>query len=813
MSSMLQDLIFGVRLLKRRPGLAIVAAFSMVAGVALTAIVFSLLDAAVLRPLPVRDPDQLAVVLSRRGDGFNHNFSFPDFADYRAGQRAFVDLAASGNASVTVRTGTGALLVEGELVSGSYFSTLGAPMHAGRALADADVKADAPPVAVISESLWRILAGADTPFDGRTAYINGQPFSIVGVVDRRFHGVQIGRDVRVWAPISQQPLLSPNGGQSFWDRRTGSWLTVLARLKPETTLDWGAADLNRIESVLGPSIQRPETRTFALVPGRQGDSSLPAATAEPLQLLFGAAVLVLLVATANVANLLTARASDRRRELAVRAALGAGRTRLVRLLVAEALLIGVGSSILALAATAWLSAAVAPLLPGLQDPHALNVGITWRVAGFIAVLGLLTTIGSSLLPIIHLWRSATTQVLAEAGRASSASASTRRVRRAIVVAQFALSLALVVTSAMLIRTLLNVRGIQTGLAVDNVALLEVDPEAAGYDSVRVRQYLNDGLTKLGLVPGVRATGYGRIIPMGFGGSRVTIVVPGYTPKPEEDMEINYNVTSPGYFDALGITIADGRSFDDRDVLGRPVSAVVNESMAKRYWPSGAVGRTFHFGSATGPVFEVVGIARDVKYRALREDAGPSFYYSVNQSQRPHGGVMHVRTEGAPDELLPALRRVLAELDPAVPITTVRTLREQRNRNAADEELAMTIGAVLGTVALGLAAVGLFAAMSSSVARRTREIGVRVALGANPGRIVSLVLGDSLRLALIGASLGLVLAFWIGRLVQGRLYGISPHDPVSFAVAIGVLAVVALVAGWAPARRAANVDPIEALRNE
>jgi predicted permease len=814
MSSFFQDIRISLRLLGRRPGVAIVAGLSMAAGISLTSIVFSLLDAAVLRPLPVADPDRLVVVLAQRETGVNHNFSYPDFVDYREGRRVFADLSGSGGATATVRTPAGAINVEGELVSGSYFSMLGVPVRAGRPLNDGDVAPGAPPVVVVSEFLWRDLAGPNAPFDGRTAIVNGQAFAIVGIAGRRFHGIQVGRDVRLWAPVSQQVILDPRGGESYWDRRTASWLTVIGRLNPDISVDEAAADLNRIESALGPAVNRQEKRTLILAPGQQGDSMLPQATAEPLQLLFGAALLVLLVAAANVANLLAARASDRRRELAVRTALGAGRGRLVRLLVTEALLIGAGSSAVALAATGLLAGVVAPLLPGLADPESLDVGVTWRVAGFVAAIGLVTTVVSSLFPIARIWRGTTGQMLADAGRSASAAPGSQRIRRVLVVAQFALSLALVVTAALLIRTLFNVRAIPTGLHVDRVALLEVDPEAAGYDAPRVRQYYAAALARLAATPGVRATGYGRVIPIGFGGSRVTLDIPGYVPGPDEDMEINYNVVSPGYFDTVGVALAAGRWPTDRDVLGLPVVAIINESMARRYWPSGAaIGRTFRFGGPDGPAFEVIGIARDVKYRTLREEAAPSFYYSIHQSQRPRAGALHVRTDGDPESLLASLRRTLADVDPAVPITVVRTLRDQRNRNAAEEELAMTIGAVLGAVALGLAAVGLFAAMSASVGRRTREIGVRMALGAHPSRIVSLVLRDSLRLVLVGAGLGLALAFWIGRFVQERLYGISPYDPASFAAAVLVLAGVALLAGWAPARRAALVDPIEALRSE
>jgi predicted permease len=813
MSSMLQDLKFAWRLLCRRPALAIVAGASMAAGISLTAVVFSLMDAAVLRPLPVANPDELAVILSQREGGVNHNWSYPDFSDYRAGQRTLTDMLASGGASVTVRGQSGAVVADAEMVSGNYFQMLGVGVRAGRLLTEADLAAGAPPVAIVSDSLWREIAGMGTAFDGRVAIVNGQAFAIVGIVDRGFRGIRIGRDARLWTPLTLQPIVDPGGGQPYWSRRTVSWLTLLGRLRPGTTLEQGGADLTRVEAVLGPAVNRQEKRAIFLAPGHQGDSMLPRATAEPLQLLFVAGLLVVIVAGANVANLLAARAADRHRELAVRMALGAGRSRLIRLLLIEALLIGAASSIVAIGAAAWLAQLVVPLLPGLETPDGLDVGLSWRVAGFVTLLGLLTMALSSLVPVVRIWRGAG-QALVDAGRAVSAGAGSQRLRRALVVGQFALSLGLVVTATLLIRTLANVRGIDTGLALDRVVLMEVDPSAAGLTPPRIRQYLDAALARLSAIPGVEAVGYGRIIPLGFGGSRGTIEVPGYTPRPGEDMEINYNGVSAGYFPALGIPLVRGRLPADQDIVGSRPVAVVNETMARKYWTDGvAVGQTFRFSGSEGPGFEVIGVVRDVKYRTLREETAPSFYTSLSQARIPRGGVLHVRTASSPDSMLPTLRKALAEVDMNVPVTIVRTLREQRNRNTADEGLAVTIGVVLGGVALALAAVGLFAAMSSSVGKRTREIGVRLALGARPAAIVGLVMRDSLRLVIIGAALGLTLAYWIAGFVEQRLYGIGAHDPASFGISVLVLTGVALAAAWAPARRAAGVDPIQALRNE
>jgi predicted permease len=401
----------------------------------------------------------------------------------------------------------------------------------------------------------------------------------------------------------------------------------------------------------------------------------------------------------------------------------------------------------------------------------------------------------------------------DGGRTATAGAGTIRWRRTLVAGQFALTLALVVTAGLLVRTLLNLRSIPTGLDVAHVALVGVDPGAAQYDATRTRAYIGRATERVAALPGVRAVGYGRVIPLGFGGSRMTIGVPDYVPAPDEDMEINYNIVSPGYFDALGIEILDGRPLASSDVSGGPVAVVVNETMARRYWPDGrAVGRTMSLPGDSAAL-EVVGVARDAKYRTIREDARPSFYLSALQLASPRAGVFHVRADGEPTALLDTLRQAIAEVDPAVPVTHVSTLREQVSTNVARERLTMVIGLVLSGSALLLSAVGLFGATATLVGNRTREMGVRLALGAVPGQLASLVLREGLRTAAWGGAVGLALVVWLGRVVESRLYGVGAFDPVSLTAGLVLLTAVAVLAAWLPARRAARVDPVDILRTQ
>lgn len=820
MTSLLQDLRFGWRSLRRRPLVTLVATASLVVGLGATLVVFTLINAALLRPLPVRDPDRLGVVLEQRERNMNHNFSYQDFVDLSAPLPGFGDLVAYSTVQATLGQADGAEVIPGELVSGSYFPALGIAMKHGRGLGTADDDRSGGPVVVVSETLWQ-RAGAAGPakLDDATITLNGVRFTVVGVVTRPFRGMQVGRAAQFWAPLRLQPILEPAGsGGDFLSRPGVSWLTLVGRLRDGATLDAASRQLTQLESSLPPNAARNRTRRFVVAPGRQGDSFLPGAIASPLQLLLAAAGLVLLVACANVAGLLLTRAGERRRELALRTALGAGRGRLLRLLTGEALLLGLGSTVLALGA-AWLVArAVLPLITTFGEPATLDLAPDWRVLGFALAAGVVSTVLFGVLPVTgQLGRRSAAAALGDGGRTASAGRTQVFVRRGLVVVQFAFALGLAGAAALLGRTLLNLRAIPTGFDLDHVVVAEVDPRAPRSQGAglapelvteRVARYVADGTAQLAATPGVRAASYASVLPLDFGGSRTTIAVDGYTPGADEDMEINFNRVTAGYFDALGISARDGRVIDAGDVRGAPLVAVVNESMARRYWPGQrAVGRTFTIGTQARTV---VGVVPDVKYRTLREEAGPSFYLAFAQGQ-PTGGAFHARTAGPPDAMLETIRRTVAQFDPQVPITRLRTLRAQADLNINEDRLALTIALGLAGAAILLAAVGLYATMAQAVGRRTREIGVRLALGAAPGDVRVLVLREAVALAIVGSIAGLGLALAAGQLIRERLFGVTAADPVSLTVAMAALAAVALVAAWAPARKAARVDPVEALR--
>jgi predicted permease len=809
MESIVQDLRYSLRIARRRPGVTGVALASLVVGISLAAVVFSLLNAVLLRPLPVADPDGLAVVLERRTESVNHNFSHPDFTDYRRGQRAFTDLAAFSREEVTIGHAGGSRVVAAELVSGAYFPVLGVQMRYGRTLADTDDRPAAAPAIAISETLWRELYG-DEPFAPRVLAVNRHPFEVAGVVARPFRGMEVGRDVHVWVPMHARALIEP-GGAAVLSRRTTSWLTVLGRMRDDVTMARAASDINAVEAGVAESLGR-KPRALFLASGRQGDSQLPATAGGPLKLLLAAALVVLLIASANAANLMVARATERSREIAVRSALGAGRGRLARLALVETVMLGVAASTLALLASYWLAQLAAPQIARFGEPVTLDLSLDWRMVLFVAACGMSAALIAGSALVLRAFRMSPATSLSEGGRSASSGPGGAGLRRGLVVVQFALALALVVAAGLLARTVHNLRTLPTGLDVDHVVLFGVEPGTAQIVGAAATGYIDAAIDRLASVPGVRAAGFGRVIPLGFGGSRTSIEVPGYTPEPGEDMEINFNIVSPSYFDATGIALAAGRSFEPGDTGTAPPAVIVNETMAARYWPHGtAVGRRVRFGPQS-PYMEVVGVARDVKYRMLKEPPAPSFYAPLAQIGA-RGGVIHVRTFADPRPLIDTLRKALADVNPAVPITTVRTLADQAALNVNDERLSMFIGLALGGAALLLAAVGLYASMAYAVGQRTRELGVRIALGATARDIRRLVLGDSLVLTLLGAGFGAGLALAFARSLESRLFGVGAADSLTLFASAAILAAVALVASWVPARRASRVDPVETLRAE
>ncbi len=809
MNGLWQDIRFSTRAARSRPLVTTVAVLSLAVGITLPTVVFNLLDAAVLRPLAVTDPDELSLITEQRATSVNSNLPYPDFVDWSRDQQAFSGMLASSPIQASVAVQQSTIVVTGEAVSGGYFETLGVPARRGRTLAPSDDLASSAPVAVVSERVWAQVAGATAPFSPTPITVNQRPLTVVGVIDDRFAGVRPGARAGIWVPLTAMQSIDPDRIPRLLAERRASWLWLLGRRRPGVTHEAAAAELNRVEAGLAPTVGRSAPKQLRVTDGRRGTDTVPDATRDTLRILLGASLLVLLVACANVAHLLTAQSTERRRELQVRAALGAGRWRLVRLLVVDAGLTAALAGVLGLAAMVPAARLASSMIAVFGTPMDLSVGLDWRTALFALALGTAAALAASVAPAWHVFRAAGAAAPQGGARTMTSGRATLRFRQALLVGQFALALALMVAAALLLRTVAQLRALPAGFDTDRVALLTVDTAAASLTASQREAYLRDAAVRLAAVPGVEAVGLARVIPVGFGGSRMTVVVPEYTPAADEDMELNYNLVGGDYFAAMGINLVDGRPFQPEDA-GRAV-AIINETMARRYWPDGqAVGREMFAGSPD-PV-TIIGIARDAKYRMLREEPRPSFYVPLTPDAL-RGGVFHVRTARAPEAALPELRRALTEVSRTVPVTDARTLRSQTEANITDDRVAMTIGVSLAGAAVLLAAVGLFGAMTYQVSRRTREMGIRVALGAAPPRLLSLVLRQGLTLALMGGAAGLVLSVWTTGAIEARLFRVSAFDTWSFGLALALLTAIALAATVLPARRAARVDPMVALRDD
>jgi predicted permease len=803
MNGLATDIRFALRLLRHDMLIASVAFVSLAAGLALNILLFTIANAVLIRPLAVRSPSELVVLALQRPSSLMHNFSYPDFDAIRTAAATPRALVAYSAEQATLSAEQVSSVVEGECVSGNFFGALGVPLVAGRGLADSDDRADAPPAVVISERVWRQWFNGAQPGDW-VVYLNGRPFTVVGVASSAFVGMQIGRAADFWAPLAQSPLFE---GGNYLTRADASWLTVIARVPGRQGVD---VMRQEIDSIVRASFEARGRayEPLVLLPGARGDSALPMMLQRRLLVLNAAGILVLLVACLNVANLQLARIEGRRSELAVRAALGARRSQLVRLLVIDAFLLAAGSGLAGLIAAAQLKDAAASLIALFGSPVALSVPIDARVAAVAVVVSVAAAL---LIAVISAWQAVRTSGRSGLHESRTVAGGRQRAQQALVVLQFALSMALLVGAALLARTVDNLRKTDLGFETKNVAVIEVAPEMARIEGQALLAYFDDTLRVLRAMPWIEEASISHVMPLDFGGSRTSVDVAGHTPRPDEESEFNFARVSPGYFNTVGVSVLRGRAFDDRDRGPRPRHIIVNETMARRFWPGGnAIGQLVRFDPDRPYEVEVVGIAADAHYRMVRENPQPSFYVPLAEWPA-RTGVIHVRLGQDPKNRVEELRRLVAGVNPAVPVTRASTLENQIERNIADERLAGTIGATLALATLVLAAAGLYAAMAFFVGRRTREIGVRMALGARAADVRRLVLGDAVVLVIVGILAGLALAVWTGRALRNLLYGVDAIDTASYGAAAAVLAAAALLATWIPARRAASVDPVVALR--
>jgi predicted permease len=843
MESLLQDLRYGTRMLLKHPGLTSIAILSLALGIGANTAIFSLVDSVLLKSLPVKEPERLVqfkwLARSRfdnfhydgsartdenRGLRTNTSFLQQTFEQFRGRQSALTDLFAFAPLEqVNANVGGQAEVASGQVVSGGYFTGLGVQPLLGRMITEEDDRPAAPAVVVLSHRYWERRFGADPAAIGKQINLNNAAFTIIGVTPREFPGTMgAGSAPELTIPLMAEPLIRGNNSnlnqQELW------WLLLMGRLKPGATPELAHAQLAPIfQNTALEVLLRSGNKELALqdhprlvvASGRRGDTDWGWYRRQSLYLLMTVVGLVLLIACVNVAGLMLARAAERQKEIAVRLALGAGRLRLLRQLLTESVLLGVAGGTLGLLFAIWGRDLLLNLrvLPG-SDLSSFQGGFDWRVLAFTFAVSVLTGLLFGLAPAWRSTRIALAPALKDTGR-SSAGYSRSRLTKSLVVAQVSLSLLLLIGAGLFLRTLRNLQGVDPGFNTENLLLFRVDPRLSGYRGEQLANLYQRMFERIEAVPGVRAVTFSRHPLLSSSYGERGVYVAGNPVDQNNPPHAYIHIVRANFFETMELSILLGRGLSSRDEANAPRVAVINQELARRLFPGeNPVGKRLSFGSGQADEAEVVGLAQDAKYTSLRAEIPPTVYVSWLQELRFLGQMnFEVRTAGDPVNLLGAIRQAVREVDSNLPLFDVKTQVEQASQSLSQERLFAALLTFFGILALLLAALGLYGVLAHSVAQRTREIGIRVALGAETRHVLWLVISQGMLLVCVGVVVGLAAAYWLTQWLASWLYQVSMTDPLTFVAIALLLAGVALVACWIPSRRAAKVDPMVALRCE
>ena len=826
-----QDARFALRALRKNPGFAAIVLLSLSLGIGANTAIFSVLNAAILRPLPVANPGELFVINQQAQDSVSPRFSYPLFdqlrsATPRAAEVAAMSRVASMRARVDGASASERLSVQ--LVSGEYFSVLRLAPAQGRALTPDDNRTlGGHPVTVISNSLWRRRFGAAADVVGRGVTLNDTAFTIVGVAPPEFSGVWLESPVDAWIPLMMQSQVgylqdvsfhNADMNQPFVPQEGIEWVRVFGRAPRNASGVVAALDVafrqgmaHFADQYSDPATKRSFTsRHLTFEALDRGLSTVRPRLVTPIVALLGTVFLILLIACANAANLLLARAEARRREIAIRLSIGASRGRLMQQLLTEsAILVGAATG-LGVLFSYWMAGELVQRMASGLGATPFLVGMDMRVTGFTAVVSILTGVLFGVMPAVRASRS-------DLSTALKADSRTGRVGgrlsapTVLVVLQVALSLVLVVGAGLFARSLRNLTHLDLGFEPDQFVSVAVNPRAAHYPLTSLPELYGRLVERVEATPGVRSAVMSTCQLAAGCHDTGSITIAGYVPSPGESPRLDVNHVGPHFFSTVGMRLMQGRDFDSRDNEQAPNVAIVNQTMARRYFPNGdAVGQ--HFGWAR-PDMEIIGIVQDARVAAVRDEPVPMAYFPLAQDTRHYAGALNVRASGNADQLVAMMNRVVADVDPNLPVDSVRTMSAQIDRNVRVEQLVAVLTSLFGVLALGLASFGLFGVMSYAVSRRTSEFGIRMALGAPPASVLWAVFRESLTLVALGLAVGVPVVLVASGPLADVLFRIRPNDPMTLVGAIGLLVVVAAAAAFFPAWRASQVDPMIALRSE
>jgi predicted permease len=815
-----RDVRYACRVLRKSPGFTFAAIASLALGIGATTAIFSLIDAAMLKSLPVREPERLIELLTDRGKGQPYNsFSGPALAYFRDHATTLDGVIASHTTRFFVVVDNAAPeLAGGQYVTGNFFEMLGVRTVIGRTVYSSDDRPNAEPVAVLSHAYWHRRFGADPLAVGRRMTIDDHVFTVVGVAPPAFHGTLVGREIDVWIPLSAEPVLRKRS----WMGRAGTkWLQILGRLKTGTSYEQARAELQMLfqAAVVDPEVALmkearltlpAETWHLAVEPAHAGQSAVRRQYGAPLLVLLAISGLVLGIACVNVANLLLTRASARRQEIAIRLSLGAARARVVRQLLTESLLLATAGAAVGIALAYTGCRYLLAFFRTSRTPIALEVGPDLRMLAFTGALAVATGLLFGLAPAWRATVRAPGTSLIGSGRMRG-SRDRQVLSRMLIAGQVALSVMMLFSAGLFLRSLHNLHSIDTGFDSSSVLLISTDASRSRLTPDAQRAAFRETLARFAALPGAQAASLSHTTPIEGGGTMRTLQLEGNAGEARRDAgSVHLNWVSPGYFATMSTPIHSGRDFTWQDTPASPKVAIINQRMARQYFGNeSALGRRI---SMDGVTYEIVAVAGDAKYLEIRDVVPPSMYFSAFQLPFV-SGQLAIRTAGRPGDMAAAARDVLRAVAPAIAVTSVRSLQEQIDASIVGERMLGALSGFFAALGLLLASVGLYGVMSYTVSRRTGEIGIRIALGAAPSRISAMVVREALMLTAGGVVAGIAGALLLSRTLASLLYGLTPNDPLTMWSVIAVMSLTGLAAAYLPSRRAGRLDPTVALRHE